>query len=139
ERLLKAPSKDELLAAMRDLGRSVPAAWHRPRPKAELIRALDDDLERNFPGADWDFSQNIRDNVMEALSGVKGENAVKIFGPDLGTLEEPAERVKAALGEIPGVENPGVFRVRGQSNLEFPVDREKCARWGVSAADVADT
>src|SRR5439155_13887320 len=111
----------------------------RPRTKPELIAEIDDDLERLFPDVDWDFSQNIRDNVMEALSGVKGENAVKIFGPDLGTLEDLADRVKRTLDGVHGVENPGVFRVRGQSNLEFPIDREKCARGGVSAADVADT
>lgn len=110
----------------------------RPRTKPELIAELNDDLERLFPGVDWDFSQNIRDNVMEALSGVKGENAVKIFGPDLATLESLADRVKQALEGVEGVENPGVFRIQGQSSLEFPIDREKCARWGVSTADVSD-
>jgi cobalt-zinc-cadmium resistance protein CzcA len=111
----------------------------RPRTKAELIAAMNDDLERLFPGVDWDFSQNIRDNVMEALSGVKGENAVKIFGPDLATLEDLAAKVKEALDDVPGVENPGVFRIQGQSNLEFPIDRQKCADAGASTADVADT
>src|SRR5262249_1348916 len=84
-----------------------------------------------------DFSQNIRDNVMEALSGVKGENAVKIFGPDLGTLEELAGRVKETLDEVPGVENPGVFHIQGQSNLEFVIDRKKCPDWGASTQAVA--
>src|SRR5262249_55655574 len=78
----------------------------------------------------------IRDNVMEALSGVKGENSVKIFGPDLDRLEELAEKVKTTLDGISGIENAGIFRIKGQSNLELRVDREKCARWGVSAADV---
>src|SRR5262249_51929602 len=80
--------------------------------------------------------QNIRDNVMEALSGVKGENSVKIFGPELNKLEELAQQVKEALASVRGVENPGVFRTQGQSNLEFPVDRQNCARWGISVADV---
>src|SRR5262249_30596505 len=57
--------------------------YGRPRTKPELVADMNADLTRLFPGVDWDFSQNIRDNVMEALSGVKGENAVKIFGPDL--------------------------------------------------------
>src|SRR5262249_31795056 len=70
------------------------------------------------------------------LSGVKGENSIKIFDPDLDTLEETAYKVRDALGAVRGVENPGVFRIQGQSNLEFPVDRDKCARWNVSAADV---
>src|SRR5262249_12205801 len=111
----------------------------RPRTKAELIAAINADLTRLFPGVDWDFSQNIRDNVMEARSGVKGENAVKIFGPDLGTLEALAGRVKQTLDEVPGVENPGVFHIQGQSNLEFVIDRKKCADWGASTQDVADT
>jgi heavy metal efflux system protein len=110
----------------------------RRRTKRELIAAMDDDLQKHFPGVDWDFSQNIRDNVMEALSGVKGENAVKIFGPDLPVLEELAFRVKETLDDVPGVENPGVFRIQGQSNLEFAIDREKCARWGTSTSDVTD-
>ena len=73
---------------------------------------------------------------MEALSGVKGENSIKLFGPDLGTLEDAAFRIKAALRDIPGVQNAGVFRIQGQSNLEFPVDRQKCAAWKVSATDI---
>src|SRR5438552_10275315 len=92
----------------------VPPGRDRPRTKQELIAEMNADLERNFPGVDWDFSQNIRDNVMEALSGVKGENAVKIFGPDLDRLEELAEQVKTTLASVDGVENPGIFRIQGQ-------------------------
>ena len=108
----------------------------RPRTKPELIADLQETLGQHFPGAMWDVSQIIRDNVMEALSGVKGENSIKIFGPDLDTLETTAMRVRDELNAIPGVENVGVFRNQGQSNLEFPVDRQKCARWNVSAADI---
>src|SRR5439155_7570557 len=122
---LKAP-KD--WPAVADLG--------RPRTKDELLKAMNDDLDRHFPGVDWDFSQVIRDNVMEALSGVKGENSIKVFGPDLDRLEELAEKIKDVLAKVPGVDNAGVFHIQGQSNLEFPVDRRKCARWNVSVADV---
>lgn len=108
----------------------------RPRSKPELIDDLAESLSERFPGVEWDFSQIIRDNVLEALSGVKGENSIKIYGPDLETLETLGMRVRDALNTIPGVENAGVFRNQGQSNLEFPVDRQKCARWNVSAADV---
>src|SRR5262249_56923927 len=94
----------------------------RPRTKEELVKTMNDDLDRNFPGVDWDFSQIIRDNVMEALSGVKGENSIKIFGPDLDRLEELADQANNALNAVDGVENAGVFRIQGQSNLEFPVD-----------------
>ena len=86
----------------------------------------------------WNFSQQIRDNVMEVLSGVQGENSVKIVGPDLDELERVAARVEAALSEVPGLSDVGVYRIKGQSNLEFPIDREKCALWDVSVQDVED-
>lgn len=108
----------------------------RQRTKAELIADLSLALSEHFPGIEWDFSQIIRDNVLEALSGVKGENSIKIFGPDLATLEATAMQVRDQLNTIPGVANAGVFRNQGQSNLEFPIDRQKCARWNVSAADL---
>jgi cobalt-zinc-cadmium resistance protein CzcA len=122
-------------------------AYGRPRKKAELVRDLNAALARRFPGVDWDISQIIRDNVLEALSGVKGENSIKLFGPDLGALERTAGGIKDAIDPaygangklasgVPGVANPGVFRIQGQTNLEFPIDRQKCAYWNVSAADV---
>jgi cobalt-zinc-cadmium resistance protein CzcA len=108
----------------------------RPRTKEELIKEMGDELSAKIPGVDWNFSQNIRDNVMEALSGVKGDNSVKIFGPDLPTLERTAADVRNALRTVAGIENVGVFNIMGQSNLEFRVDPAKCERWGVSVADV---
>jgi cobalt-zinc-cadmium resistance protein CzcA len=108
----------------------------RPRTKAEITESMNDELVRLFPGVDWGFSQNIRDNVMEALSGVKGDNSIKIFGPDLGRLEEIAETVKSEVSKARGVADVGIFHIQGQTNLEFPVDRARCADWNVSAADV---
>jgi cobalt-zinc-cadmium resistance protein CzcA len=111
----------------------------RARTKAELTKELNDELKRRLIGVDWNFSQNIRDNVMEALSGVKGDNSVKIIGPDLDILEELADQVKNRLAEVKGLENVFVFRIKGQSNLEFRVDAGKCKLWGVSVADVNNT
>jgi cobalt-zinc-cadmium resistance protein CzcA len=108
----------------------------RPRSKAELIEDMKADLVNNLPGVDWNFSQNIRDNVMESLSGIKGDNSVKIVGPDLDELERLAGEVKKGLDAIAGVEDVGVFRVLGQPNLEIPPDPRKCERWGVSVNDV---
>ena len=107
----------------------------RARTKDELIDEMNGELNQ-ISGVDWNFSQNIRDNVMEALSGVKGENSVKIFGPDLGQLEKLADAVKDRLEKIKGIEDIGIFRIKGQTNLEFPIDRQKCARWGVNVSDV---
>ncbi|VTR93646.1 cytochrome c peroxidase : Putative silver efflux pump OS=Singulisphaera acidiphila (strain ATCC BAA-1392 / DSM 18658 / VKM B-2454 / MOB10) GN=Sinac_6760 PE=4 SV=1: ACR_tran: ACR_tran: ACR_tran [Gemmata massiliana] len=110
--------------------------YGRPRKKAEMVSDLNEALAQRFPGVDWDISQIIRDNVMEALSGVKGENSIKVIGPELDSLERIAGQIKDKLDSVPGVENPGVFRIQGQTSLEFPIDRRKCAFWNVSAADV---
>jgi cobalt-zinc-cadmium resistance protein CzcA len=108
----------------------------RPRTKLELIAAMNRQMHRELPGVDWNFSQYIRDNVMESLSGVKGDNSVKIIGPDLDELERLADRIKTTLDTVPGLENVAVFRIKGQPNLEFTVDRSKCKYWNVSVADV---
>ena len=108
----------------------------RPRTKSELVKTMNEDLDRHLIGIDWNFSQYIRDNVMESLSGVKGDNSVKIIGPDLDELERIAARVKATLDHTEGVENAGVFRIKGQPNLELYVDKKRCALWGVRAQDV---
>ncbi len=108
----------------------------RARSKEEIIEAMNAELSNKIVGVDWNFSQYIRDNVMEALSGVKGDNSIKIFGPNLEKLEELAAKVRTKLRGIQGIENVGIFNIKGQSNLEFSVDPEKCARWGVSVADV---
>jgi cobalt-zinc-cadmium resistance protein CzcA len=108
----------------------------RPRAKEELVSAMNAELERQLPGITWNFSQNIRDNVMESLSGIKGDNSIKIFGPDLDRLETLATKAKNVLQDVQGIENVGVFHIRGQSHLEFRVDPEKCDRWGVSTTDV---
>jgi cobalt-zinc-cadmium resistance protein CzcA len=114
-------------------------AWFRgkrPRTKLELTEEMSDRLQSTLPGVNWNFSQNIRDNVMESLSGVKGDNSVKIIGPDLDELERLADEFKDVLNSIQGVEEVGVFRIKGQPNLELPVDAEKCKFWGVLKTDV---
>jgi heavy metal efflux system protein len=115
-----------------------PPGHSRPRTKRELIDDMNTELSQVLVGINWDFSQMIRDNVMEALSGVKGENSIKIFGPDLDELERLGYQFDSVLAGVPGVSDPGVFRIKGQTNLVFPVDREKCALWNVSVADLED-
>src|SRR5262249_18316405 len=90
----------------------------RPRfeTKDELIEAIDRELTK-IPGVIWNFSQPISDNVEEAVSGVKGELAVKIYGDDLKALEDTADRIVSVMRRVPGVEDLGVFRVVGQPNL----------------------
>jgi cobalt-zinc-cadmium resistance protein CzcA len=110
----------------------------RARSKSELVDVMNEDLSEKIVGVDWNFSQYIRDNVLETLSGVKGENAIKIIGPDLDELEEIAEKVKGRLSDVRGIKNVGIFRIKGQANLEFAIDREKCALWNVAVEDVQD-
>jgi cobalt-zinc-cadmium resistance protein CzcA len=108
----------------------------RARTKPELIAEMNKQMHRELIGVDWNFSQYIRDNVMESLSGVKGDNSVKIIGPELDELEKLADRVKAELDSVPGLQNVAVFRIKGQPNLEFSIDRIRCKFWNVSVADV---
>ena len=102
----------------------------RPRTKAELIDEMNAELRDKMPGVDWNFSQNIRDNVMESLSGVKGDNSVKIFGPDLEKLEELAEKVQGQAADDHGHRERRRLPHQGQTNLEFRVDLEKCKQVG---------
>ncbi len=91
---------------------------------------------RELPGLDFNFSQLIRDNVEEALSGVKGANSVKLFGNDLKVLEQTAQRITGILRKVRGIENVGIFHILGQPNLEIAIDRDACAHYGVNVADV---
>lgn len=108
----------------------------RARTKTELVEEINAELEEKLPGVDWDFSQYIRDNVMEVISGVKGENSLKIFGPELDELERLAREANRLLSSVRGVSNPSILRIKGQSNLELAPDDEKCRAWGIRPADV---
>ncbi len=105
--------------------------------KEALIAAIDQQLER-FPGVLWNYSQPISDNMEEAVSGVKGELAVKLYGTDLRALEHTAEQIQAQMATVKGVEDLGIFRIVGQPNLNFTVDRDAAARWGINVADIQD-
>ena len=105
--------------------------------KEELIAAMDRELEK-IPGVLWNFSQPIADNMEEAVSGVKGQLAVKIFGDDLKTLEEKGDQIVGIMRRIQGIEDLGLFRVIGQPNLNFTVDRPQAARFQLNVADVQD-
>jgi heavy metal efflux system protein len=103
--------------------------------KEELIAAMDRELEK-MPGVVWNFSQPISDNVEEAVSGVKGELAVKLYGTDLKTLEAKGDQIVQVMGAVKGVADLGLFRVIGQPNLNYVVDRDAAARYGINVADI---
>jgi len=105
--------------------------------KDELIAAMDRELEK-IPGVIWNFSQPIEDNMEEAVSGVKGELAVKLYGDNLQLLEDKGTQIVNIMSKIPGIEDLGLFRVLGQPNLNFTVDRTQAARYGINVADIQD-
>jgi len=105
--------------------------------KDRLIAAMNRELEK-IPGVTWGFSQPIEDNMEEAVSGVKGELATKIYGDDLKVLEEKADQIVSAMQQVRGIQDLGVFRVLGQPNINFEVNREQAARYQINVADVQD-
>lgn len=105
--------------------------------KEALIAAIDKELSK-FPGVIWNYSQPISDNMEEAVSGVKGELAVKLYGDNLRTLERTAELIQSQMQTVKGVADLGIFRIVGQPNLNLAVDRDAAARWGINVADVQD-
>jgi len=111
-------------------------AWPRGVDKASLTRQMTQRLTQQFPGVDFNFSQYIEDNVEEAASGVKGENSVKIFGPDLGVLEQTANRMAAVMATVPGITDLAVLRSLGQPTIRIDVDRKRAARYGLAPGDV---
>jgi cobalt-zinc-cadmium resistance protein CzcA len=105
--------------------------------KELLIEAMDKEVEK-IPGVTWGFSQPIADNMEEAVSGVKGELAVKIFGSDLKDLEQKGEEIMAVMRTVPGVADLGLFRVLGQPNVNVRVNRAKADRFGINVSDIQD-
>jgi cobalt-zinc-cadmium resistance protein CzcA len=105
--------------------------------KEELISAMNRELDK-IPGVVWGFSQPIEDNMEEAVSGVKGELATKVYGDDLKVLEDTADQITTVMRQVRGIEDLGVFRVLGQPNINFEVDRTQAARYQINVADVQD-
>ena len=105
--------------------------------KDELIAAMNREVSK-LPGVFWNFSQPIEDNVDETLTGTKGGLAVKVFGDDLKTLENKGEEIVTQLASTPGVKDIGLYRDLGQPNLDFTVDRQAAARFGINVADIQD-
>jgi len=106
--------------------------------KEALIAAMDYQVEKQVPGALWKFSQPIADNMEEAVSGVKGQLAIKIYGDDLRKLEATGDEIVRVLRTVNGVADLGLFRVIGQPNLQFEVNLEEAARYGLNVTDLQD-
>jgi len=110
--------------------------WPGGLTKDILVKELSERLNREFVGVDFNFSQYIQDNIEEAVSGVKGENSIKIFGRDLAELERLSKAVKTEIGKVEGVRDPAAFNLLGQPNLIIRINRETAARYGFSVGDI---
>ncbi len=113
-----------------------PDEWRHGITKDKLTDQLSRDLREAFPGVDFNFSQAIADNVEEAMSGVKGENTVKVVGPDLKVNEQKAGEIIGILQQIRGIEDLGMFRSLGQPDVKIVPDRALCGRYGLNVGDV---
>src|SRR5229473_3165584 len=96
-------------------------------------------LQDKFPGVEFNFSQYLQDNVAEAVSGVKGENSIKLYGNDLVALTNTANKIKAALASVQGVTDLAVFTSLGQPTIQIDIDRAKAARYGLAPGDINAT
>jgi len=110
--------------------------WPRGMDKLQLTAEMQGKLQDAFPGVTFNFSQYISDNVEEALSGVKGENSVKVLGPDVVANEKNADTIMEVMSHIQGVADLGIFRSLGQPNVKIVPDRAACARYGLNTGDI---
>ena len=110
--------------------------WRKGLTKEKLTDELSKEMNDAFPGVVFNFSQMISDNVEEAVSGVKGENSIKVIGPDLKENEKNAEAVLDAVATVPGIRDLGMFHSLGQPNVKIVPDRAACARYGLNTGDV---
>ncbi len=114
-------------------------SWPKGVTKETLTKTISDRLKNEFPGVDFNFSQNIEDNVEEATSGVKGENSIKLFGNELDVLEKTANQIKDAMANVPGITDLAVFPSLGQPTVEVQIDHVRAARYGLQPGDINAT
>jgi heavy metal efflux system protein len=113
--------------------------WPSGEDKDSLTAKLLAQLQEKFPGVEFNFSQYLQDNVSEAVSGVKGENSIKLFGNDLQALTNTANKIKSVLSTVPGITDLAVFTSLGQPTIQIEVDRARAARYGLAPGDINTT
>jgi cobalt-zinc-cadmium resistance protein CzcA len=113
--------------------------WPDREGKDELTAKLLAQLQEKFPGVEFNFSQYLQDNVSEAVSGVKGENSIKLYGNDLQALTDTANKIKSVLATVQGITDLAVFTSLGQPTIQIDVDRARAARYGLSPGDINTT
>lgn len=114
-----------------------PDRWRTARTIDGLTERAKKALD-GLPGVDLQFTQYIKDNVEEAISGVKAELVIKIFGPDLTELQRLADEIARVLRTVPGADDVSADRLLGQPELRFVANRDMLARYGLRISDAAD-
>jgi len=113
--------------------------WPSGTDKEKLTQDVNQALSSQMPGVEFNFSQNIEDNVEEAASGVKGENSVKLYGNDLDVLEKTADKIKNAMSKVQGITDLAVLNSLGQPTVKIDIDRVRAARYGLAPGDINAT
>ena len=113
--------------------------WPEGEDKDALTAKLLAQLQEKFPGVEFNFSQYLQDNVSEAVSGVKGENSIKLYGNDLQALTTTANKIKSVLATVQGITDLAVFTSLGQPTIQIEIDRARAARYGLSPGDINTT
>src|SRR3978361_2304443 len=113
--------------------------WPKKQDKTHQTAKLLADLQAKFPGVEFNFSQYLQDNVSEAVSGVKGENSIKLYGNDLQALTETANKIKSVLSTVQGITDLAVFTSLGQPTIQIDIDRRRAARYGLAPGDINAT
>ena len=113
--------------------------WPGSRDKDDLTSELLAQLQKRFPGVEFNFSQYLQDNVAEAVSGVKGENSIKLYGSDLEELTKTANKIKSVLSTVKGITDLSVFTSLGQPTIQIDIDRARAARYGLAPGDINAT
>jgi cobalt-zinc-cadmium resistance protein CzcA len=113
-----------------------PKKWTTAPNRDGLVQAMQHRLSREFLGVEFSYAQAISDHVQEAASGVKGANAIKVFGPELDIIARTANQIAAIIADVPGVADLAVFRSLGQPTLAITIDRDRAARFGLNVDDI---
>jgi cobalt-zinc-cadmium resistance protein CzcA len=113
--------------------------WPKGVNKEILTETISAKMQEEFPGIEFNFSQYIEDNVEESSSGVKGQNALKLYGNDLATLEKTAKKIQAVMATVPGITDLSIFKALGQPTVKVDIDRSRAARYGLAPGDINAT
>jgi heavy metal efflux system protein len=115
------------------------SSWRKGMSKEQLTNEMLTKLQDEFLGVEFNFSQYLQDNVSEAVSGVKGENSIKLFGDDLEALTKTANQIKNVLAGVRGITDLAVFTSLGQPTVQIDVDRARAGRYGLTPGDINST